>query len=272
VSGVLDTFADHSLDVPAPINTERHQIPSACGVCHKEKRPSELDAELRKLWPDAARRQARRLRLADAIDEATANASGPALLAVLADRSEAPSLRGTCAMLLAQRFPRQAAAALVPLLAESDSLIRWRAIEALGLAKAREAAGAVATHLTDPALPVRVAAAVTLVSLSDARGEAAVRALTTGADTSALMLPHYALAQLQGRRGELAAAAQSLERAVDRMPYFVDGLIALSEIYRRTGQAELSRSRLEEALAFDPHNRELLERQRLLAPKPPAAP
>ena len=254
LTGVLDTFADHALDVPVPQNTARHHVPSACGVCHKDKTPEQLDAALRERWPDAAGRQARRLRLADAIDEATAPASRPALLAVLADPHEAPSLRGTCAVLLAQRFPHGAAGAIRPLLRDADALVRTRAVEALGFAQAREAAGEIAQLLDDGSLFVRQAAALTLVTLGDTRGEGAVRALAGGRDTGALMQPHYVLAQLAARRGDLAGATTELERAVDRMPYFVDGLVGLAEAYWRLGRVELARERLTEALYFDPHH------------------
>ncbi|HWU89654.1 MAG TPA: multiheme c-type cytochrome, partial [Kofleriaceae bacterium] len=65
VSGVLDHFADHSIDVPVPENTTRHGVPSACGVCHADKPAASLATSLTGWWPDAAKRQARRLRLAD---------------------------------------------------------------------------------------------------------------------------------------------------------------------------------------------------------------
>ena len=270
-AGALDRlYRPQALDVPVPRNSERHGVPSACGVCHKDRTPAQLDAALLARWPQARKRQARRLRLADAIDEATAAGSRPALLSVLADRGEAPSLRATCAILLAQRFPRGATSVLVPLLADPDALVRWRAVEALGQAQAREAAAAIAGTLRDPSLPVRVAAAVTLISLGDARGEAAVRELTTARDTAALMLPHYALAQLHFRRGELEGAARSLERAVERMPYFVDGLVGLGEIYRRMGRTALARARFDEALFFDPASRDIRQRlEQLDRPGPP---
>ena len=42
LTSVLDRFADHALDVPDPRNTVRHQVPSACGECHRERSPEDL--------------------------------------------------------------------------------------------------------------------------------------------------------------------------------------------------------------------------------------
>src|SRR5262245_54297906 len=66
VSGVLVHFVDHAIDIPVPENTTRHQIPNACGVCHADRSADDLARQLAAWWPDAAARQSRRLRLADA--------------------------------------------------------------------------------------------------------------------------------------------------------------------------------------------------------------
>lgn len=262
VSGVLDRFADHAIDVPAPQNTERHGIPSACGTgtCHRGRAPALLTADLLRLWPDAGQRQARRLRLADAIDEATAGQSLPALRAVLVDRKEAPTLRGACAVLLAQRFPRVAAEALLPLLREADPLLRARAIEALGYAGARGAVGALIPLWGDPSLRVRHAAAVVAATLGDPRGEQALARLAAEPQSSGLVQPHYVLGMLAARRGDLRTATRELERTADLMPYFTDALSALGEVYLRAGQAELARARFREVLAFAPKHPQALRR------------
>src|SRR5262249_53685680 len=146
VTGVLDAFADHSLDVPDPEVTARHGVPNACNACHAHatEKPEVTAAALARLWRGAGTRQARRRRLADAIDEATRGRSREPLLAVLADRDEAPTLRGVAAVLLGQRFPGDAPAALTPLLDDADALVRVRAVEGLGFARARGAAARLA--------------------------------------------------------------------------------------------------------------------------------
>jgi len=51
ISGVLDKFPDHSLDVPAPENTAKHGVPNACGVCHEKQTPEALASRSRSGGP-----------------------------------------------------------------------------------------------------------------------------------------------------------------------------------------------------------------------------
>ena len=51
VSGVLDAFADHAIDVPVPQNEARHGVPSACRRCHET--PNQLADSLARLWLSA---------------------------------------------------------------------------------------------------------------------------------------------------------------------------------------------------------------------------
>ena len=259
VSGVLDEFADHAIDIPAPENTSRHGIKSACAVCHQDKSAEALATSLHALWPNAAKRQARRLRLADAIDEETAKDSEAALLGVIADESEAPPLRATCAVLLGQRFAGSVAA-VVPLLKHRDPLVRVRAIEAIGYAKARPLGEKIAPLLDDKSIMVRHAAALILAMLGDLRAEGALRKLARDPATSGLMQPHFVLGMMAARQGDLTAAAERLEHAVNLVPYFTDALIPLADVYARKGQLPLSRDRLLEVLRFEPQNRPALER------------
>src|SRR5262249_32647837 len=53
VSGVLDAFADHAIDVPVPENTERHGVPNACNACHAHEKstPAQMAQAATKWWP-----------------------------------------------------------------------------------------------------------------------------------------------------------------------------------------------------------------------------
>jgi len=261
VSGVLDHFADHALDVPAPAVTAKHGVPNACNACHEHAQdsPAQMDAALARLWPEAARRQARRARLADAIDEATAAQSQDALVAVVGDRDEAPILRGACALLLAQRFPDQAVAAIAPLLRDADALLRARAAAALGHAHppAPVLERLVVLALTDPSLVVKQAAITSLALLGDsANADAAARALAAHREGGALPQPHVVIGVLALRRGELELAARELERAIALVPYHADARVWLADVYRREGRVEDARVQLGEALRFAPEHAE----------------
>lgn len=264
VTGVLDEFADHALDVPIPENTARHGIPNACNVCHTDAPPEAMARALHDRWPDAARRQARRLRLADAFDEATRAASLDPLRAVIADADEAPTLRGAAAQVLAQRFPKEALPALLPLLGEASIVLRAQAAEALGMSGARESSSALAPLLDDPSLPVRHVAALVLASFGDPRGYVALRALADDPHTTGLVQPHLLLGMEAMHRNDLETATEELERVADLMPYHTGALLLLADTHARQGRAEPAKSRLQQALAFDPENAAAKQRLRAM--------
>ncbi len=252
VTGVLDKFADHTIDIPNPVVTAEHDVPNACGECHEKKSPNELQATMRAWWPDIDRRQARRVRLANAIDEKTATASLPSLRAVIEDRGESNILRGACALLLGQRFPRAAAETLAPLLDDPDPLVRANFIEGLGHAHAMSAANDVAQHVEDSSVQVRQMAAMVLTSFNDPRGVAALQKLANDPATTTLVRPHMMLASQFARRGELDAAKAELQKVLAVMPYVPDALVMLADVDVRQGHRDEARASLEEALRFNP--------------------
>jgi hypothetical protein len=254
VSGVLDHFADHAIDVPSPENTARHGVPSACGVCHAKEPPADLARSLATWWPDATKRQARRLRLADAFDLRTAAASAAALGEVAADREEAPTLRGAAAVLLARRFGPAATAAALPLLDDRDPLLRTKACEAIGAAGARGAADAVAARLDDTSLRVRLAAALALQALGDPRAEPALVRLAGSRESEHLLQPHLALGPTLARRGDMDGARRELEWVARLTPYYAEALVQLAQVAARQGDRAEARARVDQALRLDAHN------------------
>jgi hypothetical protein len=254
VTGVLDHFADHSIDIPVPANTALHGIPNACGVCHEKVKADVLQNDLTRLWPSAGPRQRRRLRLADAIDEATAARSELALIGVIGDQTEAPMLRGAAAVLLGQRFPNSAYATLVPLLRDDSALLRARALEGLGFSKIKKNGDAMARVMDDPSLMVRQMAGLGLAALGDSRAEAALRTLATDPKTIGLVRPHRTLGMMMFQKGKPDDAAPELEHAVDLMPYLSDSLGTLGLIYARAGRFDLAEQRAKEALHFSPRD------------------
>jgi HEAT repeats/Cytochrome c554 and c-prime len=254
VSGVLDRFADHAIDVPVPENTARHGVPSACGECHADRTPAQLARSLVAWWPGAARRQARRLRLADAFDHRTAESSARALAEVAADPDEAPTLRGAAVVLLARRFGPVAAAAARPLLDSDDPLLRGKACEAIGAARATEAADAVAGRLDDPSLRVRLAAAMALEAMGDARGAPALARLAAAPESQHLLQPHLIRGPSLARRGDMDGARTELEWVARLTPYYADALVQLAHVAARQGDLAAARTRVAQALQLDSHH------------------
>jgi len=255
VSGVLDKFPDHTLDIPNPRNTIAHDVPNACTNCHANKPPVEMQKAIETWWPDAASRQARRSRLADAVDEKTRNDSLAPLTAVVQDTSEAPTLRGACAVLLAQRFPGDASRVLVPLLHDSDQLVRAKFVEAFGYARSRDAAEPIASLINDPAIQVRQMAALVLASFGDQRGFDALEKLPR-----ALFRPHIMLAIRAANSGDFDRATRELDIAIGEVPYAVDALVLRGDIAARRGDFAQAKSWFDEALRFNPSHRGALAR------------
>ncbi|MFL6246082.1 MAG: HEAT repeat domain-containing protein [Thermoanaerobaculia bacterium] len=260
VSGVLDKFPDHTIDIPNVQNTIRHNVPNACGVCHAKKPAAELAQTVAAWWPQAAARQARRIRLADAVDEQTATESFPALVATVRDGSEAPTLRGAAAILLGQRFPNAAAPILTPLVDDRSEVVRARVLEGLGSTRNPAVADAAARHVDDPSLQVRHMAAIVLSFLNDPRGEAALQRLANDPATHGLFRPHVMLSIAAANRGDFATAEREIDAALAAAPYVADALVFRADLDARKGDFAATRSELEEALRFDPSHRGALRR------------
>ncbi|HEX8537238.1 MAG TPA: tetratricopeptide repeat protein [Cystobacter sp.] len=267
VSGVLDTFADHAIDVPVPRNTVKHGIPNGCNACHAHAKatPEAMDEALAKWWPQAKTRQARRMRLADALAVKTAADSRPSLEGVLADTKEAPSLRGVAAQLLAQRFRQDAVPALKAALATArDPGLRSDLAAALAATGAREGLDLLAPLLEDKSLWVRQSAALPLAGAGDARGRATLEQLAHTPASEGLPMPHVLLGQLALRQGDVATGTAELERSLDLQPYNTAVLVLLADVYARQGDIPRARERLEEALRFDPRNKGARQRLSML--------
>ena len=267
VMGVLDHFADHALDVPAPQNTVKHGIPNACNACHTHDKatPASMAEALEKWWPQAKQRQARRLRLADAFDPKTAADSRQPLEQVLADKQEAPSLRGVAAQLLVQRYHKDAVPVLEAALATTtDEGLRSDLAGALAATGPREVADVLAPLLKDKSLWVRQTVALPLAGAGDARGITALEEMVSKPESQGLPMPYMVLGQLALRRGDVATGTQRLERSLDLQPYNASVLVMLADVYARQGDMVRARERLDDALRFDPQNKGAQQRLNLM--------
>jgi predicted CXXCH cytochrome family protein len=264
VTGVHDRFPDHALDVPAPLVTARHGVPNACNQCHADESPDKTRAALAKWWPGAAARQARRVRLADALDENTRLDSATPLAEVVADAAEAPTLRGAAAVLLAQRFGD--AATILPLLRDASSLLRRRGAEALGYTRApKVAADALAEATRDASPAVRVEATLALARLGDVRMEEAARRLAADPATAAMPQPHFLASVAAAKAGDRSSAIRELERVISLTPYNADALVGLAGLAEQAGDRRRARALLQEALRFAPDHLEARTRLNALA-------
>jgi len=168
VFSIKAQIRDHSMSIPVPENTIRHQVPNACNTCHKDRDAQWAIARMNAWWGAASRQKL--MRRADAFAEARQGdpAAAPKLLAILSEPSEGALVRANAiGHLSAFQADPTVYAALERALSDPEAPVRALAVRLLnpGTARRGEAAGEFAAMLTDPAAVVRVSAAVALIGM-----------------------------------------------------------------------------------------------------------
>ena len=159
---------DHSISMPSPENTIRHEIPNACNVCHRDK-----DAEwtLRRVnaWYGEKTRQ-KLVGRADAFTQARQGdaAAIPELLKLLEDPSGGPLIRANAEGYLGS-FSNDPSVyeAMLNAFADPEPLVRATAATTIrpSAAQREELATKLVTLLRDPIRTVRMSAAIAMVSM-----------------------------------------------------------------------------------------------------------
>ena len=168
VYSIKAEIRDHSLSIPVPENTLKHDIPNACNLCHKD-RDANWTVERMNQWWGAASRQ-KLIRRADAFALARSNspAAVPQLLDILARLSEGGLVRANALSYLA-RFNGAAGVyqAFEQSLTDPDPVVRATAALRIVAAPAKRPAAitALTRALGDGVATVRLSAAVSLVGM-----------------------------------------------------------------------------------------------------------
>jgi predicted CXXCH cytochrome family protein len=168
VYSIKAEIRDHSMSIPVPENTLRHDIPNACNLCHKDQNARWALARMNEWYTPQSRQKL--IRRADAFAAARKNNpdSVADLLAILAEPAEGPLTRANAAGYLG-RFASDPRVfpALNNALTDAEPLVRAIATQRIAPAPAeRQAAvAALARLLADPAATVRMSALVSLVGL-----------------------------------------------------------------------------------------------------------
>lgn len=159
---------DHSISIPSPENTIRHEIPNACNVCHRDK-DAEWTLRQRNAWYGNKTRQ-KAVSRADAFTQGRQGdaAAIPELLMLLADPSGGPSIRANAAGYLGS-FSNDPSAydALLHAFADPEPLVRATAATTIrpSAAQREGLATQLVTLLKDPIRTVRMSAAIAMVSM-----------------------------------------------------------------------------------------------------------
>jgi predicted CXXCH cytochrome family protein len=163
VLSIKAEIRDHSMSVPAPENTARHQIPNACNNCHRDRTPAWAAQRMTDWWGATSR--AKWIRRADTFAAAAAgNAKAVAgLLAILREPAEGPFPRANAATYL-PRFANDPRVypALLEALRDAEPLVRATVALRIGNAAAKPE---LIRALDDPAATVRIGAVVSLVAI-----------------------------------------------------------------------------------------------------------
>ena len=176
VISLRSRMPDHTLGVPAPENTVRHQIPNACSECHRDRSAAWAVSALRAWYPNG--RRERLVARADAFSAARRRdgAAVDALAAIARDPRQPPLVR-TNAIGYLRLFPGAPAEAALRESAFADHpAMRTAALLGLSEIAGANATPVLARAVSDPQQIVRVAAAVGLMNrqITKLDGEAGV--------------------------------------------------------------------------------------------------
>jgi predicted CXXCH cytochrome family protein len=159
---------DHSMSIPSPENTIRHDIPNACNVCHRDKDAAWTLRQMNAWYGNKTRRKA--VTRADAFTQGRQGdaAAIPELLKLLADPSGGPLIRANAAGYLGS-FSNDPSAyeALLHAFADPEPLVRATAATTIrpSAAQREGLATQLVTLLKDPIRTVRMSAAIAMVSM-----------------------------------------------------------------------------------------------------------
>jgi predicted CXXCH cytochrome family protein len=159
---------DHSMSIPSPENTIRHEIPNACNVCHRDKDAAWTLRQMNAWHGDKTRQKA--VTRADAFTQGRQGdvAAIPGLLKLLADPSGGPLIRANAAGYLGS-FSNDPSAydALLHAFADPEPLVRATAATTIrpSAAQREGLATQLVTLLKDPIRTVRMSAAIAMVSM-----------------------------------------------------------------------------------------------------------
>ncbi len=230
VLSVKAEIRDHSITVPVPENTSKHQIPNACSNCHKDRDAAWAADKMDGWWGPASEGKSRwrSIRRADVFAQARSGqaSSVETLMAIATDAAEPPLLRANALGYLA-KFPsdRRVFPTFAWALGESDPVLR--AVAALRMQPSRNAVPELVRALSDPVATVRLGAAVGLTGLG--------------------------IRTLPGTNGEKLAAARELYasranlNSDDATQQFAAG-----RFFLLAGNAEKAASALQNSLALNP--------------------
>ena len=261
----IDGRRDHSFRIPRPDLAPITGGPDACTDCHNDRDPAWAAARVAEWFPES-RNRGPHFGMVLARGRTDPVAETGDLLALAADEGQPGIVRATAMWLLEIASDGAAASALVPLLTDSDPVVRAAAVRLQRIVPHRERVARLAGVLNDPVRTVRIAAAQALLDVSSAGlGDGNTAALRAALDDwqrairNRLDFPetHLQNAGLALTQRNVPAAVRAFREVVTLDPQRVEAWSMLVRLAAATRGAEGARAVLDEALALNPEDEEL---------------
>ena len=272
---VVDPRHDHSFRVPRPdltVALGKAAAPNACNDCHRDRSAQWAAAAVRRFHP-GGRQTTPHYASVLAAGRSFAPGAGPALVALVADRTQPGIVRGTAASLLAPFLGPSALRAIEEAAKDEDPLVRLGVASILEALSPKERVRIALPLLWDRVRAVRVVAAPGFADVEDALLESEARAAFDRALDEYFVAQrtnaerpesHVNLGIVHVKRGRLGEARRAYEGALRVGPWFVPAYVNLADLLRREGRDGEGESQLRRALLVDPGNPDVLHAMGLL--------
>ena len=258
----IDDRRDHSFRIPRPDLSEETGSPNACNDCHSDQTAEWAADEIVKQFPTSNRRQHHFSRTFARARRDPAG-SVDALLAIAENDGLSGIVRGT-ALDLSSAVPDPAVATrAVPLIGDSDPLVRAAAIQVQRHAPPDERVRRLLPAIEDPVRSVRIAAARAFLGAPVA-GLAPQSAAAVGAAMAEWRASlgakadypesHLAIGGAALIVRNLPAAEQAFREAVRLDPQSVDAWTMIIRLAAATGNLDGARAALSDARRANPEN------------------
>lgn len=159
-----DQMRDHSISVPVPENTAKHQIPNACNGCHSDRSAQWAVEWMDKWYPQRPKGNARRADAFMSAQKRDPKAVDP-LISLLSDPKENTVIRGSAAGFLGEFSGEKVSAALIRALDDEEPMVRAEAARSLSEAQSPKAIEPLKKQLGDENRIVRLNAIFALVKM-----------------------------------------------------------------------------------------------------------
>jgi tetratricopeptide (TPR) repeat protein len=266
---VVDPRHDHSFRVPRPdltVALGSAAAPNACNDCHRDRSAHWAAAAVRRFYP-AGRQTTPHYASALEAGRHLRSGAGPALVALLRDRSQPGIVRGTAASLLGPFLSPSALRALASAVKDEDPLVRLGVASMLEALAPAERLKLALPLVWDEVRAVRVEAVPAFAGVDDSQLESEARAAFDRALDEFFVAQranaerpeaHVALGRVEAKRGRLEEARRAYQTALRIGPWFVPAYVNLADLLRQQGHDAEAESLLRRALLVAPADAEVL--------------